>query len=132
MLAGIEKAQAQFTIRVTPEMTARLAEEEIHPVYSTFWLGRHVELAARKVIEPYFENGEDAVGAALSIQHKAMTPVGAEVVIKAWVSKIHGALIHCNFEVFHGTLLVADGSQDQFCMSAGSIRQKIADAYKRL
>ena len=128
----VMNAEAAIDIEVTPEMTARLDVDEIHALYSTFWLARHVELAARRVIEPHFDEGENAVGAALHIKHVDMAPVGARVRIRAWTTLVEGNLIRCNFEAHHGEVLIAHGTQDQVCLPAAKIAQRIARAYDRL
>ncbi|WP_198925316.1 thioesterase, FlK family [Dictyobacter vulcani] len=43
--------ETRMRIVVTAEMTAQFEEMgEVHPVYATYWLTRHMELAGRKLI----------------------------------------------------------------------------------
>jgi predicted thioesterase len=44
---------------------------------------KHVELASRKVLLPFLEPDEEAVGHAMSVTHLAPTPVGATVTARA-------------------------------------------------
>jgi len=65
-------AEASVTISVTDDMVARFEELGlVHPVYSTWSMVRHVELASRKVILPYLEPDEEAVGYSVSVTHLA-------------------------------------------------------------
>lgn len=53
MRPNIINTQFTLSIAITEEMTAILDNQQIHPVYSTFWLVYHAELASRKAIEPF-------------------------------------------------------------------------------
>jgi predicted thioesterase len=130
MRAGIETAVATMSIIVTDEMTARLDERPLHPVYSTFWLGYHAECAARRAIEPYFEEHENAVGAALSIRHLAMAGVGAEVSITARVTEVKGRKIVCSIEARCKDTVLADGSQTQIVLTHDEVREKVDRAVR--
>lgn len=132
MRAGVEHGVGVVTITVTPEMSATLDGAEIHPVYSTFWLSYHAEVAARKAIEPYFEEGENAVGAALEVRHRAMTAIGAVVTITARVTHVEGRTITCAFEARVGqkNTLVAEGIQVQVCMADATLKERVASALR--
>ena len=46
-----EGYEAVFETVVTPEMTVRFEElGPVHPVYATYWMVKHMELAGRKII----------------------------------------------------------------------------------
>src|SRR3990172_3239130 len=62
----------------------------VHPVYSTWAMVRHMELASRKVILPFLEPGEDAVGYSVNVTHFAPTPVGMQVTVHATLQRIEG------------------------------------------
>ena len=61
-----------------------------------------------------------------------MAPVGAELTFRAWVVEVKKALVRCRFDVKHGDCLIAEGTQDQICLPAQLIKDKIAEAYQRL
>jgi predicted thioesterase len=128
---ALRAARAECRVRVTPEMTASLNGAEIHPVYSTFWLAYHAECAARLVIEPFFEAGDNAIGAELSLRHEAMAPVGAVVRVGARVTDVQERMdemigreiVHrvvCAVEAFceaaSGEYRIASGSQTQIIL----------------
>jgi len=131
MKNGIITASHTFDILVTEEMLATLDGIVIHPVYSTFWLCYHVELCARKTIEPFFEDDENACGGGIDIIHKAMAPLGATVTISTRVSKLSDKTIICEFVAYHGETLLANGTQTQHYFPQSKIDTLISNAYKR-
>ena len=64
--------QAVFEVEVTPEMTVDFEElGRVHPVYATYWMAKHMELASRKIILPFLEYGEDGIGFEVTVRHLA-------------------------------------------------------------
>jgi len=119
-------------ILVTEEMLASFEETVIHPVYSTFWLCYHVELCARKTIEPYFDEDENALGGGIEITHKGMAPLGAIISITTRVLKLSEKTIVCEFVVFHRDILLATGFQTQHYFTQKTIDNLVKSAYDRL
>jgi predicted thioesterase len=68
--------EARHEVRVEPEMTARLFDREVHPVYATAWMVRHVEEAARLLIQPHLGPDEDATGYEIRLRHERPAMVG--------------------------------------------------------
>ncbi|MEY3386012.1 MAG: hypothetical protein RIR53_823 [Bacteroidota bacterium] len=132
MRSGIESSVAHVDVTVTAEMVARLDDRVVHPVYSTFWLCYHAEVAARRAIEPYFEGDENACGTGLSITHKAMAAVGAHVRVTASVLSIVGNRITCSIEArIHGSdHLLAEGRQEQAILSTTRLADLAASALR--
>lgn len=112
-------------------MAASLDGRCIHPLYSTFWLAYHAEVAARKAIEPYFEEGENAIGTGLSLEHQVMCPIGARVRITATVTRFDGKYVVCAIEARTDFVEIARGTQTQMVLPAAIIEQKILDVYVR-
>lgn len=132
MKPDVQHSSATFETTVTSEMTAVLDGNPIHPVYSTFWLSHHAEVAARRAIEPYFENDENAVGGELFIHHEAMCAVGDSVRIVATVTKVHGRKIVCSIEAFSSSRRIATGHQTQIVLSNNTIASLVDEAYSLL
>lgn len=90
-------ASAAIHTVVTPDMVATFDElGPVHPVYATWNLVRHMEEASRKVILPYLEEGEDAVGHSVEVVHLSPTLVGRPVVVTAHVAAVEDRRIMCN------------------------------------
>ena len=100
-------AEASVTISVTDDMVARFEELGlVHPVYSTWSMVRHVELASRKVILPYLEPDEEAVGYSVSVTHLAPAPVGATVTARARLVRVDGNQVICEVTANRGTTTI--------------------------
>ncbi len=132
MKPGIESAVAHIDVVVIDEMVARLDDRILHPVYSTFWLGYHAEVAARRAIEPYFEDGENACGTGLALKHQAMAAIGAAIRIEARVTSIVGNRILCRIEArIKGTdICLATGTQEQAVLPTERLARLAESAHR--
>jgi predicted thioesterase len=123
----IPGAEASVTITVTEEMLARFEELGlVHPVYSTWFMVKHMELASRKVILPYLEPDEDAVGHSVSVTHRAPTPLGATITAQARLVRIEGNQIVCAVTAHNGRTTIGDGTTIQVLVDAGALRARFA------
>lgn len=73
---------------VTPAMTVDFEQDDprlgaLHPVYATYWLAKHMELASRKVILPFLEEGEEGIGYRVEVTHLASALPGMRVRVEA-------------------------------------------------
>jgi predicted thioesterase len=81
--------QATFETVVTDEMTVDFEHPDdpqlgrLHPVYATYWMAKHMELAGRKIILPFLEEGEEGIGSKVSVHHLASALPGMKVRILA-------------------------------------------------
>jgi fluoroacetyl-CoA thioesterase len=98
---------------VTEQDTATFDSGEVHPVYSTFALGRDAEWAGRLFVLEMKEEDEEGIGTFLNITHHSPAMVGETVVIESTVDKIYGNSVDCIFEVKCGERIVASGTQGQ-------------------
>ncbi len=130
MKPGIEAGVGVVELEVTPDMTAVLDGRAIHAVYSTFWLSYHFEVAARRAIEPFFEEADNAVGVSVSVNHVAMAAVGAKVRIVATVREVRGRYIGCSLtaHVLPSNTLIARGEQGQVLLASNTLQDKVANA----
>ncbi|MBS1538313.1 MAG: thioesterase [Bacteroidetes bacterium] len=132
MKPEVAAAKYEFETPVTAEMAATLNGRLLHPVYSTFWMAYHAEVAARLAIEPYFDEGENAVGGVVEVRHEAMAAVGDTVRIRATVTEVKGRKIVCEIEVFSRSRRIGTGRQVQITMANKEIEQLVADAQSRI
>jgi len=116
-------AKASVTITVTPEMLATFEGlGPVHPLYSTWSMVRHMELACRKIILPFLEPDEDAVGHAISVTHLAPTPVGGRVTVRARLLEVAGPRIICAVEAHNERERIGEGTQVQVLMPRARLR----------
>jgi fluoroacetyl-CoA thioesterase len=103
----------RYTTTVTASKLAEFEAGVVHPVYSTFALGRDVEWACRLFVLEMKEEGEEGIGAYLSIEHVAPAPLGSSIEILATLEEVKKNEVHCAYEVYSGSRLVAKGQQIQ-------------------
>lgn len=120
-------AEASVTVTVTPEMLATFEElGAVHPLYATWSMVRHMELACRKIILPYLEAGEDAVGHSISVTHLNPSRVGDRVTAQARLLEVRGNRIVCAVEAYNETGKIGEGTQVQVLLSTDTLR-RLAD-----
>lgn len=129
MRPEVERSTAVFECTVTPDMCATLDGVAIHPVYSTFWLAYHAEVAARRAIEGYFDEGENAVGGEVCIRHEGMCAIGDHVRVEARVTNVREKMITCSIEAFSSTRRIASGHQVQIVLPQTRIDELVNRAY---
>ncbi|WNJ19177.1 thioesterase, FlK family [Pontibacter sp. G13] len=105
--------QKHLKVAVTDEKLARFDAGLVHPVYSTFALGKDAEWACRLFVLDMKEPGEEGVGAALTIEHVSPAVLGSEVLITATIESIVKRTITCSWEAKVRDRLVAKGTQVQ-------------------
>lgn len=93
--------RAEVIIEVTNDMCPAWDGVVVHPVYSTWSMGHHFELAARKTLKDHLEDHEEGIGAHLSIDHLAPTPVGHRVRIEAVIVELDDTTVVCELVAYH-------------------------------
>jgi predicted thioesterase len=68
-------------------------------VYATPWMVSDVEYACRDFLLEHLDEGEDSVGAHISIDHLAATPLGLEVTIDVRIVDIEKRRVTFEFSV---------------------------------
>jgi predicted thioesterase len=122
-----------LTFTVESHMTATLDGIEIHPVCSTVSMVYYAELAARRVIEPFFEEEDQAIGGGINLQHIGMAALGETIDITARVIAFDGRILLCEIESkLHGKdILLSKGTQTQLVLKQSIIDELIKKAYSR-
>lgn len=121
---GNETASLSFT--VTDDMVAAFGGEVIHRVLSTWALVHHMEWAARKLLVPNLEEGEEGAGAGVDVRHLAPAPVGSRVeVTAAFVREAPGRLV-ARVEARSGEGLLAEGTVYQAIWPKGQLARRMA------
>jgi fluoroacetyl-CoA thioesterase len=115
----------EVEIRVTEAMVAHFEELGlVHPVYATWTMVKHMEEASRKVILPFLEEDEDAVGHAVHVVHLAPTPVGMRVRVRAALERVDGRRIHCRIEATNERERIGEGTTVQIVVSRRRLREQ--------
>ena len=85
----------------------------VHPVCSTFTLGREMEWSSRVFILEMIEDDEEAVGISLRIDHQSPAMVGEVLDITAILDKVIDHKVLCRIEVRVKNRLIATGETGQ-------------------
>ncbi|UYZ59312.1 thioesterase family protein [Hymenobacter latericus] len=85
----------------------------VHPVLSTFALGREMEWAGRLFVLEMREAGEEGIGTMLEVQHHAPAFEGEAVQVTATFAALVGRELTCTVEARVGERLVATGRTGQ-------------------
>jgi predicted thioesterase len=112
--------QATFETIVTDEMTVDFEHPDdpqlgkLHPVYATYWMAKHMELAGRKIILPFLEEGEEGIGSKVSVDHLASALPGMKVRILAEHSHTKGNRIYARCTAWNELGdLIGEGQTEQ-------------------
>jgi fluoroacetyl-CoA thioesterase len=97
-------------VTVTQEMTARLFDREVHPVYGTASMVRHLEEAGRLLVEPHLGPDEDATGYSITLTHERPAAVGDRLTIAARVTDVDERQCTAEFEVTGSRGVVGRGT----------------------
>lgn len=112
-------------VTITRDMTARVAGEEIHPVYGTVALVEHIEQVCREMLVPHLEPGEEGVGYSVEAMHRAPVTVGTRLVFTATVARVGPKQLVCEILVRDGGRIVARGSMEQRVVDADEFEAQV-------
>lgn len=127
MKAGLTPGtSSSLQITVTEGMTARLEGREIHRLYATYWMAYHFEVAARRVLEPYLESGEEGIGSRVEVRHLRPVPVGATVDFTAVFTGFEGREMMCRVAARWRGSPVGEGRQGQFILDRSALEARLA------
>ncbi|MCL4540336.1 MAG: thioesterase [Bacteroidetes bacterium] len=113
--------ESTVTFFVDEGMAATFEGRTVHKLLSTFLLVYYAELAARNLIEPYLQEGEDAAGAGICLNHIAPTTIGETARVTAILSEIHEKRLVCKIEGTNSKGSICNGTQTQILIEKGSL-----------
>ena len=122
---GISEIDVKF------ENTAAFVDSVLPPVHSTPQLVGLCENACREAIKPYYDEGEDSVGAGVNIKHLAGSPIGFHVTAKATVKSVNGRMIDFDVEAFDDLEKVAEGTHTRVIINSAKHAARIAEKKAR-
>jgi predicted thioesterase len=95
-------------------------------VYATPMLVRDIEVACRNLLLEHLDAGEDSVGAHVSIDHLAATPLGLQVTIDVKVSAIDRRRVTFEFSVRDPVEECGRGKHVRFVVDTAKQRERLA------
>jgi len=114
MKPGLEPGiSTEIDFVVTDDMRPIFDDVAVHQVCSTWTLCHYMELAGRKILMQYLEDGEEGVGSHVTIDHIAPAKVGRMVRILATVTEFNDRRLVCDVDAMHGDRKIAAGKTVQ-------------------
>lgn len=95
-------------------------------VYATPRMVSDVEYACRDFLLEHLDAGEDSVGAHVSIDHLAATPLGLTVKIEARVTEVDRRKVTFEFSVHDPVEQVGRGKHVRFVVESAKTRERLA------
>jgi len=95
-------------------------------VYATPRMVSDVEYTCRDFVLQHLDPGEDSVGAHVSIDHLAATPLGLQVTIEAKVAEIDRRKVVFTFSVKDPIEEVGRGKHVRFVVETAKTRERLA------
>jgi predicted thioesterase len=95
-------------------------------VYATPRMVSDVEYACRDFLLPHLDAGEDSVGAHVSIDHLAATPLGLQVTIQAKVVEVDRRKVTFEFTVHDPVEQCGRGKHVRFVVETAKSRERLA------
>lgn len=111
---------------VDEEMRARFGGRTVHAVLSTSALVHHMEWAARELLEPALDEGEEGVGAGVDVHHLAPAMIGDAVRVRAVAQASSRSKLVCAVEARVGARVVARGTVYQAIWPKEDLRTAMA------
>ena len=95
-------------------------------VYATPRMVSDVEYACRDFLLEHLDPGEDSVGAHVSIDHLAATPLGLTVRIEARIAEVDRRKVTFEFSVHDPVEQVGRGKHVRFVVETAKTRERLA------
>ena len=95
-------------------------------VYATPRMVSDVEYACRDFLLQHLDPGEDSVGAHVSIDHLAATPLGLQVTIQATVAQVDRRKVTFEFSVHDSIEPCGRGRHVRFVVETAKSRERLA------
>ena len=95
-------------------------------VYATPRMVSDVEYTCRDFLLQHLDPGEDSVGAHVSIDHLAATPLGLQVTIEAKVAEVDRRKVTFEFSVHDSVEQVGRGKHVRFVVETAKTRERLA------
>lgn len=116
----------RYTKLISQADTAAFEAGSVHPVYSTFALGRDAEWVCRLFVLDMKGEDEEGIGTFLKVEHLTPALEGSMVEFSATIAEVVRNTIICNFEARVGERLVATGQTGQKILKKEKLRALFA------
>lgn len=129
MKAGlVPGVRAEVEFEVATGHLAAFEGKLVHPLLSTWSLIHFMEWAGRRVILPFLEPDEEAVGASIEVRHLAPTVEGDRVKVEATLTRFDPPKIVCHVQARNSSGVIGEGTFVQILLPKARLRALIEEA----
>jgi predicted thioesterase len=114
--------------KVEKSMRPQFEGRSSHPLYATWAMVYHMEMASRILVMPYLGPGEEAVAAGALVKHLSPARVGAPLHVSCTLARVRGARIYTRLAIYSKNRKIGEGSVLQVVMSRGRLARILAEA----
>jgi fluoroacetyl-CoA thioesterase len=117
------RGTAEETVEFKHTLSAH--HPELPPVYSTPDMIRLMETAAFHALQPYCEGDEITVGAAINVEHRAASGIGARIRAEAVLESFDGRFYVVRVTAWDDVQEIGRGTVGRAVVSVGKFLQKM-------
>jgi fluoroacetyl-CoA thioesterase len=125
LIAGLKRTQ---TFEIDTGRTIAFMGDELR-VYGTPYMVRDIEETSRLLVQAHLDDGEETVGAHVSVDHLGASLLGMTSTVTAKITHVDGRRVSLEAEVHDGMELVGRAKHVRFVIDRD--RQKIRLEKKR-
>src|SRR5262249_11773112 len=112
-------------------LASQFKDSILPPVFATPMMVLFMENAALNAVRAFLEPGETCVGAGVSLQHLAATPLGHRVTAEAEVTKVDGRRIEFRVSARDDLEVIGTGTHERVAVNMERFLQKLAQKAKQ-
>ena len=110
--------------KVDTERTIGFMGDELR-VYATPWMVRDIEETSRLLVGAHLDEGEESVGAHVSVDHLGATLLGMTAAVSVRVAEVDGRRVTLDAEVHDGVELVGKARHVRFVIDRERQRERL-------
>ncbi len=116
---------------VTTEHIAKFDTGTVHQLYATFAIAQDMEWTCRLFVLEMLEEGEEGIGAQLSIEHVSPCLLGETATHTAVLEYVDGNTVFCSVIVKSGDRIIAKGTQTQKIIDKARFSKKLDEIQRK-
>lgn len=116
--------ETQKSYEVDTERTISFMGDELR-VYGTPYMVRDIEETSRLLVQEHLDEGEETVGAHVSVDHLGATLLGQTSTVTARVTGVEGRRVNIEAEVHDGIDLVGKAAHVRFVIDRDRQKERL-------
>ena len=125
---------------MTNELRKRVEESHLASVWgsglahvlATPALAAFCEECARLTVDPLLPAGQQTVGTRITLHHRAATPPGLEVRVRAVLEEVDGKRLRFRIEACDDVEVICEAEHERFIIDVQHFQQRVAEKASRV